>query len=55
MDDETYVPIDPTQVLCKEYYHAVDKKSVPNKVRFKYKQKFTKRYLVWQTMDQMVM
>jgi hypothetical protein len=53
MDDETYVPIDPTQVPCKEYFHAVDKKSVPDNIHFKSKQKFAKRYLVWQALDQM--
>ncbi len=55
MDDETYVSIDTNQVSCKEYFHAVDKKSAPDKVRFKSKQMFTKPYLVWSSKDQMVM
>lgn len=53
IDDETYVPIDPTQIPGKRYFHARSKKEVSDNTRFKPKQKFTKKYLIWQAVDQL--
>lgn len=53
MDDETYVPVDPTQVPGSEYYHCRDKSEVPDENRFKAKTKFAKKYLVWQCIDEL--
>jgi hypothetical protein len=52
MDDETYVPADPDQIPGSEYYCTRDGEQVPDKVRLKPKEKFTKKYLVWQALDQ---
>jgi len=52
LDDETYVPQDPQQIPGKNYFHAQNKTSVKDNVRFKPKQKFSKRFLVWQAIDQ---
>jgi hypothetical protein len=51
LDDETYVPLDPSQVPGKEYYHSDGKENVKDSVRFRKKQKFAKRFLVWQAID----
>lgn len=51
MDDETYCPIDPNDVPGTKYYSSTDKKTVPEKYKYKSKSKFPKRYLVWQAID----
>ena len=53
MDDETYCPVDPTQVPGSEYFHCRDKLEVPDKNRFKSKTKFAKKYMVWQCIDEL--
>lgn len=52
MDDETYVPIDPSQIPSKEYYHATTRTNVEDKFRYKTKEKFLQKYLVWQSIDE---
>jgi hypothetical protein len=52
MDDETYVHQDCEQIPGKSYFHAINKTSVSDEHRFKSEQKFPKRLLVWQAIDQ---
>lgn len=52
IDDETYVPADPTQIPGCAYYHCRSNEVVPDAARFKGKQKFPKKYLVWQCLDE---
>jgi transposase len=52
MDDETYVHLDPKQVPGRKYYHSKTKIGVADNVRFKHKQKFPKKFIVWQAIDQ---
>lgn len=52
IDDETYVPIDPEQIEGNDYYHCEKKEDIHDDIRFKYKLKFPKRYLVWQVLDE---
>lgn len=51
MDDETYVTNDSSEVHGKEYYHATNINNIENRYKFKHKQKFPKRFLVWQLVD----
>jgi len=51
IDDETYVQQDNEQVNIKQYYRAKNKNDVNDKYRFKAKQKFPKKFLVWQALD----
>lgn len=51
MDDETYVPLDPSQVPGRKFYHCTNIANVPTSKKTKPKAKFTKRYLVWQALD----
>lgn len=52
IDDETYVPLDPSQIPGDKYYHCKSKSDVSDDIRFKGKEKFTKRFLVWQAIDE---
>ena len=52
IDDETYVECDPEDISCQKFYNFIDKSQVPDKVRFKRKQNFAKRHLVWQAIDE---
>jgi hypothetical protein len=52
IDDETYVMVDPENIPGQKYFNFIDKSSVSDKLRFKCKEKFPKKYLVWQAMDQ---
>ena len=51
-DDESYVMCDPKNTPGPKYYNFIDKSSVPDAMRFKTKEKFPKRYLVWQAIDE---
>lgn len=53
MDDETYVPVDCNQVPGLEFYHSQSRGEVPDANRFKTKEKFPKKYLVWQCIDEL--
>ena len=53
IDDETYVPHDPTNIPGDEYYHCLFKSEVPVEFTLKRKEKFPKKYLVWQAIDEM--
>lgn len=52
LDDETYVMADPKNIPGNKFYHFVDKSKVKDKVRFRPKEKFPKKYLVWQAIDE---
>jgi hypothetical protein len=52
IDDESYVMCDQKNTSGPKYYNFIDKSSVPDGVRFKCKEKFPKRYLVWQAIDE---
>lgn len=52
IDDETYVPVDPTQVPGQHFYSQRQNQLVPDEAKFKFKTKFFKKFLVWQAMDQ---
>ena len=52
MDDETYVMFDPKNIPGPKWYHFIDKSSVDDSLRFKSKEKFPKRYLIWQAIDE---
>jgi hypothetical protein len=53
MDDETYVYIDPEQNSGISYYHESPEAPVSDAYRFKHKEKFAGKYLVWQAMDEL--
>lgn len=48
MDDETYCACDPTQVPGNEFYNVVDGNEVDRESMLKRKEKFYKKFLVWQ-------
>ena len=52
MDDETYVQLDPTNIPGTEFFHSSDPSQVPYTQKNKGKEKFPKKFLVWQAMDQ---
>lgn len=52
LDDESYVMCDPKNTPGPKYFNFIDKSSVPDAMRFKTKEKFPKRYLVWQAIDE---
>ena len=52
LDDETYVPADPSDITQNRHFNYIDKNSVPNEVRFRGISKFPKQYLVWQAIDE---
>lgn len=52
MDDETYCPVDPSQVPGNEYYNIVDDCEIDNEFKTKRKSKFYPKYLVWQAIAQ---
>lgn len=52
MDDETYVPCDPEQIPGNDYYNIVEGAEVDKSVMIKHKQKFYKKFGVWQAMAQ---
>jgi hypothetical protein len=51
IDDETYVLEDTKQAPTQKYYYAENKNDVSEEFRFKGKQKYPKKYLVWQAID----
>ena len=51
IDDETYVPCDPRQACVQKFFNFKNKDQVPHDVRYKPIEKFPKKYLVWQAMD----
>lgn len=51
IDDESYVLADPENIPGQKYFRFTEKCSVPDKLMFKCKEKFPKKYLVWQAMD----
>ncbi|KMQ82498.1 transposase, partial [Lasius niger] len=48
LDDETYVKMDTTTLPGPQYYHAVSKDDVPDKVKSIPTEKFAKKILIWQ-------
>lgn len=50
LDDETYVPLDPTQVPGNQYYLSDDEAETPVKERVVQTGKFEKRFMIWQAM-----
>lgn len=52
MDDETYCPVDPSQVPGNEYYNMVGDCEVDIEAKTKRKLKFYAKYLVWQAIAQ---
>lgn len=52
IDDETYVFMDPNQVNGSEYYHCQNKNDIEIGIKIKQKQKFAKKFLIWQAMDE---
>jgi hypothetical protein len=53
MDDETYVYSDPQQIPGLEFYHCDNKENVPDENRFKEKEKYAHKFMVWQCIDEM--
>lgn len=51
MDDETYVVDDPAEMPGKEFYHATSINNVDQVHKFKRKQKFPRKFLIWQLID----
>jgi hypothetical protein len=43
---------DPKNIPGQKYFNFVHKSEVPNDVRHKPKEKFPKKFLVWQAMDE---
>lgn len=52
IDGESYVMADPKNIPGQKYFNFVHKSEVPNDVRHKPKEKFPKKFLVWQAMDE---
>ena len=52
MNDETHVPIDPSQAPGKHTYRFDNPDNVPIKETIMPKVKFSKSYLVWQAIDE---
>lgn len=52
MDDETYCPIDPESINGVKYYSCANKKNVQAKYKFKSKEKFPQKYLIWLALDE---
>lgn len=52
MDDETYVPADPSQIPGKHYYSIKPNQNLPDSAKFSQKTKFPTSYMVWQAIDQ---
>ena len=48
IDDETYVPLDPSDVPGQAYYTTDDRENLDPEQKIKPKAKFAKRYLVRQ-------
>ena len=51
-DDETYLHLDPSNMAEKQFYHAKYPNAVNYKEKFIPKTKFTKIFMVWQSMDE---
>lgn len=52
MDNETYVPLDPEQIPGAKFYHEHPDKPIAEKYKVKSKEKFPKKFLVWQCIDE---
>jgi hypothetical protein len=52
MDDETYIPEDPKDVVGRTFVHLTNKYDVSDKHKFQEKNKFYKKFLIWQAMDE---
>ncbi len=52
IDDETYVPEDPKLIPGVEFYHCKNRSGVPVEQTLKAKEKFPKKYLIWQAIDE---
>lgn len=52
LDDETYIVVDPESVNGVKYYSCRDKKTVAPEYKFKGKEKFPKKYLVWLALNE---
>lgn len=52
LDDETYIPVDPSDTKVSKHFNFIDKRSVPKEVQFNGKTKFPKQFLVWQAIDE---
>lgn len=52
IDDETYVPFDPSQIPGRQFFHAYDQGQLEFDQKFKSITKFAKKYLVWVAMDE---
>jgi transposase len=50
--DETYVTADPANTNRQKFYNFININSVEDNTRFKPKEKFPKRFLVWQCIDE---
>lgn len=48
IDDETYVPLDPSQIPGTQYYNEVEGQTLDITHKLKPKSKFVKKFLVWQ-------
>lgn len=48
MDDETYVPVDPSNVPGRHFYHCSDPSEVDYDQKVRKKDKFPKKYCIWQ-------
>jgi hypothetical protein len=52
IDDETYVTEDREQIPGVKFYHCRDQSDIPTAKKIVSKEKFPKKYLVWQCLDE---
>jgi hypothetical protein len=52
LDDECYVMADPENIPGQRYFRYIDLAEVPEELMFKPKEKFPKKYCVWQAIDE---
>lgn len=52
IDDETYVKADPRANYGRKHFHYINKNEVPNQIRYQSVEKYPKKYLIWQALDE---
>ena len=53
IDDETYVPINPSELPGRKFYHDVGPENLKYEHIHKGKSKFPEKFLIWQALDEM--
>jgi hypothetical protein len=52
LDDETYCVVHPESVNGVKFYSYRDRKKISPKFKFKNKEKFPRKYLIWLAIDE---